>query len=215
MHIALQLRRLSPSARPSVVVCVVLSAALLAACGNNSTSTPLGTATPRSSADATGSATTPSAARASASGAASPAASAVNVSPGASAIDSVDACTLATAAELADIVGIAVTGAEMLAGGWVTSGCSWSGSTSSFIVSIGTASSFVKSGDPAASDAKDRLVQYKQQANGSDATGFGDGAVLTANGMAAYKGDTYVEVEKLRLTDPQLQKIMTLLLSRL
>ena len=45
--------------------------------------------------------------------------------------------------------------------------------------------------------------------------GIGDGAVLSANGMAAYKGDTYVEVEKLRLTDAELNKIMKLLLSRL
>ena len=117
--------------------------------------------------------------------------------------------------QLADIVGGTVKGAEMPAGGWVASGCSWSGSTSSFIISIGTASSFLKSGDPAAPDAKARLAQYKQQANGSDVTGFGDGAVLSANGMAAYKGDTYVEVEKLRLTDAQLSKIMTLLMSKL
>ena len=42
MHIALPLRRRRPSARPSALFCVVLLATLLAACGNSSTSAPLG-----------------------------------------------------------------------------------------------------------------------------------------------------------------------------
>ena len=108
-----------------------------------------------------------------------------------------------------------MTWGELPADGWVASACAWSGPTSSFIVSIGTASSLRQSGDAAAPDAKARLLQYKQQTNGRDVPGIGDGAVLSANGTAAYKGGTYVEVEKLRLTDAQLAEVMKLLLSRL
>ena len=214
MSIALQLPRQHPSARPSILLCVVLSAALVAACGTSTTSVPSGSiatiATPNPTAGPTG-----SGAATSASPGALPSSSAGEASSSASAVGGVDACTLGTSAEVADIVGGAVKGAEMLVSGWVASGCAWSGATTSFIISVGTASSFLSFRDPAALDAKARLTQYKQQANGRDVTGFGAGAVLTSIGMAAYKGDTYVEVERLRLTDAQLQKIMTLLLSRL
>lgn len=211
MSIALQLPRQHPSARPSILLCVVLSAALVAACGTSTTSVPSGSiATPNPTAGPTG-----SGAATSASPGPSPTSSAGQATPSGTATANVDACALVTAAQLADIVGGAVTGAEMPAGGWVASGCAWSGATTSFIISVGTASSFLSFRDPAALDAKARLEQYKQQENGRDVTGFGAGAVLTAIGMAAYKGDTYVEVEKVRLTDDQLTKIMTLLMSRL
>ena len=203
---------LLPRLRPSALFCVVLSATLLAACGNSSASAPSATTTSGPTAVASGSEATSSASpAASQAGGASEASASANASGG----GGMDACTLVTSAELAAIVGGTIKGAEMLAGGWVASGCSWSGGTSSFIISIGTASSFLKSGDPAASKAQARLAQYKQQANGSDVSGFGEGAVLSGNGMAAYKGTTYVEVEKLRLTDDQLTKIMKLLISKL
>ena len=212
MSIALRLSRLRASCRPYVLFCVVISTAvMLAACGTSSTSSPSGTASSGPTPVASGLGATSSA-----SPDASSTASAVEASPGASATagGGVDACTLVTPAAIVDIVGV-VKPAEMPSGGWLTSGCSWGGSTASFIISIGTASSIQKFGDPAAPDVKAKLQQYKQQANGSDVTGIGDAAVLGANGMAAYKGGTYVEVEKLRLTDAQLTKIMTLLMSRL
>ena len=213
MSIALRLSRLRASRRPYVLFCVVISTAvMLAACGTSSTSAPSGTASSGPTPVASGLGATPSA-----SPDASSTASAVEASPGASATagGGVDACTLITPVQLAEIVGGTMKGAEMPSGGWLTSGCSWGGSTSNFIISIGTASSIQKFGDPAAPDVKAKLQQYKQQANGSDVTGIGDAAVLGANGMAAYKGGTYVEVEKLRLTDIQLSKIMKLLMSRL
>ena len=208
MPIVLRLPLRNRSARPVVMICVALSAALLAACGNSSTPAPSGTSTPSSTVGVTA-----SGAASSASPGTSPDSSAGEASTSAS--GGVDACALFSSAELAVIVGGEIKGAEMLAGGWVVSACAWSGSTSSFILSAGTASSIQKFGDAAAPDIKAKLQQYKQQVNGSDVVGIGDGAVLGANGMAAYKGSTYVELEKLRLTDTQLQKIMKLLVSRL
>ena len=59
MSIALQLPRQHPSARPSILLCVVLSAALVAACGTSTTSVPSGSiatiATPNPTAGPTGS----------------------------------------------------------------------------------------------------------------------------------------------------------------
>ena len=90
--------------------------------------------------------------------------------------------------------------------GWVAGQCAWNGPSSGFFVSVGTAASLKASGDVAAPNAKTKLAQFKKQAGAGTTTkvvtGIGDGAVLTATGLAAYKGGTYLQFTNLGLTEP-------------
>ena len=48
-----------------------------------------------------------------------------------------------------------------------------------------------------------------------DVAGIGDGAVVSAIGIAAYRADTYLEVTNLGLTDDQLIEIARIVIARL
>jgi hypothetical protein len=195
---------------------VTLSAVGLAACSsNNPTSAPASvppSALPARAASVTPAATAPAPPRASR----APAGSAAPSSGG----TGVDACALLPSAALSKIVGGDVPVANaMPSGGWMAGQCAWNSPTSSFIVSIGTATSIAKFGDPAAPDAKAKLTAFKQHASAAgtpkDVAGIGDGAVLGTSGMAAYVGGTYFEVTPLRLTGDQLIEIVKLVVAHL
>jgi len=149
---------------------------------------------------------------------ASPVPTAIRVQPS-DASTIADACTLLSPAELESIVGGPVPVAKPLpAGGWVAAQCAWSGPTSSLLVSIGTADSFAAFKDPATPDAKSKFSDYRQRfAAGSAAEqqGLGEGAVLSARGLAAYTGGTYLEIMRSSLTDDQLVAVARRILSQL
>lgn len=130
-----------------------------------------------------------------------------------------DACALLTPAEVAGIIGGPEPVAQSLpGGGWVATQCSWTNPVSGFLLSVGTAASIQAFDDPAATDAKARLVAYKQRLTAEvakDVAGIGDGAVLGPTGIAAYAGGTYIEILRLSLTDAQLVEVAKQALTRL
>jgi hypothetical protein len=130
-----------------------------------------------------------------------------------------EACALLTVAELSKIFGAtAVQAKPMPSGGWVAGQCAWNGPTSGFFISVGTVASITAFGDPAAPTAKAKLDQFKQQAIGGapkEIPGIGDGAVLIATGIAAYKGGAYIQVANLGVTDDQLIEIAKLAVAKL
>jgi hypothetical protein len=129
------------------------------------------------------------------------------------------ACAVLPPADLYKIVGGEVTVAKaMPSGGWVAEQCAWHTPTAGFIVSVGTAASIKAFGDPAAPNAKAKLAEFKQQAKATVAlviAGIGEGAVRTADGIAAYKGGVYVQITNLGLTANQLVKILELAVAHL
>jgi hypothetical protein len=170
----------------------------VAACSNASPSTPASVA---------------------ASAHASPAPTAAGPSASAATFGSFNACALLPAATLSKIVGAQARATAMPSAGWIAGQCAWSNATTGFFLSVGTASSIQQASDPAAPDAKSKLAEFQQRASATAKprviTGIGDGAVLATTGMAAYKGGTYIEVTKLKLTDDQLIKIVTLAVTHL
>lgn len=138
--------------------------------------------------------------------------------PSASAVTVGDfnACAVLPAAELSKIVGSDAKNTPMPSAGWIAGQCAWSNAMSGFFLSVGTASSLQNASDLAAPDAEAKLAEFRQRTTSpKDITGVGDGAVLASTGMAAYKGPTYVEVTKLKLTDDQLIKILKLAVANL
>lgn len=185
---------------------MLVPAVVLAGCGSSPSQAPSASAAP--------SATAPS----------SPASASLSPAPSSPASSGpevgLDACVLLPPALLSNILGGEVAFANPVSsGGWAAGQCAWNGPTSSFLVRVGTAASITAFGDPAAPDAKAMLAAFKQQASAAgtptDVAEIGDGAVLSTGGMAAYLGDTYVEVTRLRLTDDQLVEIMRLAVANL
>ena len=108
----------------------------------------------------------------------------------------------------------------MPSAGWVSAQCAWNLPTSGFVISVGTATSIQKFGDPTVPDAKAKLAAFKQEAKAAgghpkDLDGIGDGAVVAETGIAVYQGDVYLEALSLGLTEKELVQVMTLAVARL
>ena len=130
-----------------------------------------------------------------------------------------DACGLMTPPEVAEIVGgVPPIARPVPGGGWVAGQCAWSSTTAAFLVSVGTSASIKAVGDPGVTDAKGKLEEFQQRMGPSDAhrlvAGIGDGAIVSEAGMAAYKGNIYIEVLNLRLTEEQMIKIVDLAIGK-
>lgn len=205
-------RHFKPHARPAYAI-ATLCLIGMAACSNAIPSIPVSAA---SSADAS------KAAASSGSPATDPAASGPAPSePAGSAVTfgSFNACALLPVAQLTKIVGGEPHPTAMPVGGWIAGQCAWSSSKLGFFLSVGTASTIREAADLAAADAKAKLAEFRNRANvAGEMEAFkriGDGAILAATGMAAYKGDAYVEVTKLKLSDDQMIKIVQLAVANL
>ena len=132
----------------------------------------------------------------------------------------IDACALIPPTDLSTVLGgDALVGRVTPAAGWVVGQCAWSGSSSAFLLSVGTSDSIAKVGDPGVTDAKAKLGEFERRMAGADAArpvpGIGDGAIVAKPGMAAYKGDLYIEVANLRLTEDQLVDVVKLAIAGL
>lgn len=217
-----RLAQRSGRARPARTGMLALSVALLAtigltACGSSSTSAPASVVPSVPATSQTPPVSTP-AATTSPTPTASPKPGAASSTPVPGDVaKSFDACALLTTADLAKIFGNGRVQAQpMPGGGWVAGQCVWNGPTSGFFLGVGTAASIAAFGDPAAANAKARLAQFKSASGtGKDVAGIGDGAVASSNGIAAYKGGTYLEITNLGLTSEQLIKIAKLAVARL
>ncbi len=132
-----------------------------------------------------------------------------------------DACAVLSAAshQVEAIVGLRLDSTTNSGGGWTLSDCVWNAARGSFIISVGNDDSFRAFGDPGAPDAKGRLAQFRTEMSAAgptrDLSDVGDGAVLAAGAMAAYKAGVYVEVQNLGLTDDQLTNVVKLLIEGL
>lgn len=154
---------------------------------------------------------------------ASPSASAgpsTGSAPGARSPAAVDACGLMTPAEVVEIVGGPLPVAKAVpAGGWVAGQCAWSSQTAAFLVSIGTAESIKSVGDPGSSGVASKLAEFEQRmaldGEPKAVAGIGESAIVAEAGMAAYKGDFYIEVTNLRLTEDQLVNVTKLAIAGL
>jgi len=133
---------------------------------------------------------------------------------------SLDACALLSVSELSKVIGgEAPVGRAIPAAGWVAGQCAWSSPTAAFLMSVGTAASIRSVGDPGVSDARSKLADFEQRvATGGTPrpiAGIGDGAIVADSGVAAYKGDVYLEVVNLRLTEDQMIEIVRLAVDNL
>lgn len=129
-------------------------------------------------------------------------------------VGGLDVCALLPSAKLSKIVGTGTQANAMPAGGWMAGQCALNTAHASLLLSVGTAATIKGFGDPANPDAKARLASYKTQAGPSAklVPGVGDGAVRSSNGIASYKGGTYLEITIMQpgLTEDQLVKVMQL-----
>ncbi len=121
---------------------------------------------------------------------------------------------------MATIVGGSLPSATSVpGGGWSAGQCAWSNSAAAFLVSVGTSTTIEAVGDPNISNAKDKLAEFEQRnaASGTPRSvgGIGDGAIVVKSGMAAYKGEIYLELVNLRLTEEQMIEIVKLAANRL
>lgn len=199
---------------------VALAAVGLAGCSSTSPTSAPASVAPSASASAAASVTPAATASASVTAAASGTAVPTAAPSGSSAAGSFDACALLTTTAVTGILGKGTVVAKpMPSGGWVAGGCAWNGPTSGFFLSVGTAASIAAFGDPAAPTAKARLAAFKKSASATgttkDVAGIGDGAVVAASGLAAYKGGTYLEITNLSLTEDQLIAIAKLAVAKL
>lgn len=126
-----------------------------------------------------------------------------------------DACALLPMLLLSDVFGGKPAFPKaMPSGGWIAGQCAWSSESAGFFVKVATAASLKSFGDPAAPDAKAKLAAFRDSMSATgaprDVAGLGDGAVIATSGIAAYKGDTYLEITNLGLTDEQLIQIAKL-----
>jgi hypothetical protein len=125
-----------------------------------------------------------------------------------------------TPAEVSSIVGGSLpTSRQVPGGGWVAGQCAWSSSEAAFLLSVGTPASIKAVGDPGVLTAMDKLEEFAQRnATGGAAKpfeGVGDGAIVAESGMAAYRGEFYLEVMNLRLTETQMIEIVKRAVNRL
>ena len=127
------------------------------------------------------------------------------------------ACALLSSDQVSKILGDDnIQARPMPSSGWAAGRCSWSGGGSGFAISVGTAASIAASGDATTPDAAAMVAQFREQASAAkDVGGIGDGAVLTAGGIAASKGGTYLQVANLGLTEDQLIEIAKLAIAPL
>jgi hypothetical protein len=126
-----------------------------------------------------------------------------------------DACALMTPEAVSAIVGGPAPVAKPVpAGGWVAGQCAWSSPTAAFLISVGTPASIASVGDPTVHDAKGKLKEFERRVSATGGstpvTGVGDGAFATDGSVAAAKGDVYLEVVGLRLTNEQSIEVMKL-----
>jgi hypothetical protein len=226
MRRSAQQRGRARPARTGLLVLAVaaLSVVGLAACGSSPTPAPASAG--ESAVPASVAPSVPATSQAPSEAPAATATPAPSTTPGATASStpapsgaagSFDACALLTTAELAKILGTdAVQTNPMPAGGWLAGQCAWNGPASGFFIGVGTAASIAAAGDPAAPDAKAKLARFKATSVAAKAVaGIGDAAVASSNGIAAYRGDTYLEITNLGLTEDQLVKIAKLAVARL
>jgi hypothetical protein len=79
-------------------------------------------------------------------------------------------------------------------------------------VSVGTAESIKSVGDAAVSGVTSKLAEFEQRmasmGNPKPVAGIGEAAIVAEGGMAAYKGDIYLEVTNLKLTQDQMIEIV-------
>ena len=148
---------------------------------------------------------------------ASPAPAAGSSSPGATSTagQGFDACSILSPEDLTILLGGSEpTPKPAPGGGWVAGQCAWSGPTAAFLISVGTRESIASVGNTKVADAKSKLAEFGERASATGGAqpipGLGDGAIQAGGTVAAYKGDVYLEVLNLRLTDEQAIEVMKL-----